>query len=411
MKNGSVGRRIAFWRERRGFTQGDFGRLMGQSRRWVQDIEGGHRHADPRLSVLQRAADVLHVPLKALLIDPSAEDTTSMPVPAEVAAILHVLDRHDLLTGALDIDRDPPSNDALQRSLTYCCQAFQACHYTAINRELPPLIVDSHRALAAAPADSVRNAQSTLSRVYQLVASFLQKFGESVVVPAAVAADRALVAAEQAQDPIAIAAASRRVAKSLSSQGRPESAQTFAVAATRRLAGDLSAQGPLGLSTLGMLFLNAATAASHQERNQHTATMASDFLEEAAELARQQGGDRDEDWTMFGPTNVGLHRVDVLVRFEDGWSALNAASDLTDAAVRSLTHERRAQHLTTMARAYLLARQKDEAANALIQAEALAPQEVHRRPETVALVRDVVGVTEFPSHSLRSLASRCGLPA
>jgi transcriptional regulator with XRE-family HTH domain len=57
MDTSGIGRRIAHWRDRRGYTQTDFGQLMGQTKRWVQDLEGGKRQQDPRLSVLVRAAD------------------------------------------------------------------------------------------------------------------------------------------------------------------------------------------------------------------------------------------------------------------------------------------------------------------------------------------------------------------
>ncbi|MGW9209271.1 helix-turn-helix domain-containing protein [Embleya sp. NPDC055664] len=61
MDGSGIGRRIAYWRARRGLTQSEFGILMSQSRRWVQDLEGGHRQSDPRISVVERAAQVLHV--------------------------------------------------------------------------------------------------------------------------------------------------------------------------------------------------------------------------------------------------------------------------------------------------------------------------------------------------------------
>ncbi|MFD7335214.1 helix-turn-helix domain-containing protein [Streptomyces violascens] len=85
-----IGRRIAYWRDRRGFTQADFGRLMGQATRWVQDLEGGQRQRDPRLSVLVRAANVLRVPLEQLLsltarwLRPRARGTRSPSEPQPV---------------------------------------------------------------------------------------------------------------------------------------------------------------------------------------------------------------------------------------------------------------------------------------------------------------------------------------
>ncbi|MFB7916646.1 hypothetical protein [Streptomyces sp. NPDC056061] len=64
-----------------------------------------------------------------------------------------------------------------------------------------------------------------------------------------------------------------------------------------------------------------------------------------------------------------------------------------------------------MARAQLLARRKESAAESLIEAVRLAPEEVIGRRSTVDLVADVVAVTPVPGSGLRRLAVRCGLPA
>lgn len=404
-----IGRRIAYWRDRRGFTQADFGRLMGRTRRWVQDLEGGHRQQDPRLSVLIRAAEVLRVPLEDLLADRS-EEGSSTAAPTEAAAVLNVMDRHDVLSGTLDPDAAPLSPEVLRRRLAYCCEAFQACHYTVLGKHLPSLVAEAHRALAAAPAARC-GLYGFHSRVYQLTASFLHKYGEATRVQAAVAAERALVSAERAADPVAIGAASRRVAKSMLSQGRGPAATAFALAAATRLADDLRSCGPVGLSTLGMLYLNAAVAASDDGRSSRTVRTATALVDEAADVARQQGADLNADWTAFGPTNVAIHRVDVLVRAEDGWSALEAANSLEGEAVTGLAKERRAQHHISMARAQLLTRRKSAAVESLVEAHGLAPEEVRARPSSVRLVKDVLEVHARPGEALRRLARECGLRA
>lgn len=224
-------------------------------------------------------------------------------------------------------------------------------------------------------------------------------------------ADRALAAAERSGDPVAIGAASRRVAKSLAYQQQPEAAAEFAVGAARRLTGALGNSGAIGLSTLGMLYLNAAIATAAMERSAATVQQAADHVAEAGEVAARQGADLDEDYTQFGPTNVGLHRVDVLARFEDGWSALEASDSLDASAVAGLSKERQAQHLISMARAALLTRRKDDAARSLVEAAQLAPEEVVGRQSTVDLIADVLGATAVPGWELRKLAVRCGLPA
>ncbi|MET9679784.1 helix-turn-helix domain-containing protein [Streptomyces coeruleorubidus] len=404
MDTPEIGRRIAYWRERRGFTQTDFGQLMGQTKRWVQDIEGGKRQQDPRLSVLVRAADVLRIPLEQLLTDSQPEPPAGSVPPTGALDVIDALYRPAL-------DAEPPSLTALQRRLIYCCEAFQACHYGALARELPPLIAGAGQAAHNAPAGAQSEAQAVLSRVYQLVTSYLHKYGEPTAIPAALAADRALVAAERSGDPVQVGAAARRVTKSLVYQQRPEAAVDFAMAAARRLEGGLVEQGPLGLSTLGMLYLSAALAASSQERTTARVRAATDFVVAAAGVAERQGADLNEDWTMFGPTNVGLHRVDMLLRFEDGWSALEAAGELSPDALDNLTRERQAGHHVAMARASLLTRRKEDAVKELLEADRLAPEEVRGRPDTVNLVKDVIGATPNPGSELRALAQRCGLRA
>lgn len=377
---------------------------MGQTKRWVQDIEGGKRQQDPRLSVLVRAAEVLRVPLEQLLTDsPPAPPAGSGP-PTEALAVI------DALYGPA-ADAEPPTLGALHQRLVYCCEAFQACHYATLARELPGLIIGAGQAAHSAPVGSQSEAQAVLSRVYQLVTSYLHKYGESTAIQAALAADRALVAAERSGDPVQIGAAARRVAKSLVYQQRPHVAVEFATDAARRLSGGLVERGALGLSTLGMLYLSAALAASSEERTTARVRAAGGYVDEAADVAKRQGVDLNEDWTMFGPTNVGLHRVDMLIRFEDGWSALEAADDLDPQALGKMTRERQAGHHVAMARASLLTRRKDEAAKELLEANKLAPEEVQGRPDTVSLVKDVVGATPNPGGELRALAERCGLRA
>lgn len=324
--------------------------------------------------------------------------------PVEALAVIDVLYHND------DEDGDPPPLAELRRRLTYCCEAFQACHYGALGRDLPALIVRSRQSAARAGAEA-SEAHALLSRVLQLTASFLHKYGPATAVQAAVVADRALAAAERSGDAVAIGSASRRVAKSLTYQQQPRAAVDFAIGAARRLSTELEASGPLGLSTLGMLYLSAAVAAASLDRSTAAVRQASEHVDQAAEVADQQGADLDEDYTMFGPTNVGLHRVDVLTRFEDGWSAIEAADGLEGEALHGLSKERQAQHLITMARAQLLTRRKETAADSLIEAARLTPEEVIGRQSTVALVADVVGATPVPGGDLRRLAARCGLPA
>lgn len=303
-----------------------------------------------------------------------------------------------------------PPLPALARRVAFCGTAYQACHYGALGRELATLLP-----LAQAVADSASpgavEAHVLLSRTLQLTASFLHKYGAATATQAAIVADRALAAAERSGDPVAIGAAARRVVRSLTRQAHPDAAREFAVGTARRLAPELERRGPVGLSTLGMLYLNAVLSASGSGRSPAAVHQAAEHVGEAGDAAARQGADLNAGYTSFGPTNVRLHEVDIAVRFEDGWGALRVAERLPTAAVDGLTRERRARHLATMARAQLLTRQKDAAAVSLVTAAQLAPEEITSRAPSVALVEDVLGAHAQPPAALRDLARRCGLPA
>jgi transcriptional regulator with XRE-family HTH domain len=91
MDTSGIGRRIAYWRERRRMTQADFGALLGKSRRWVQDLEGGQRQSDPRLSVLEGAARILSVRLEDLLSSTPVRSELECVDAAELTAIRETL--------------------------------------------------------------------------------------------------------------------------------------------------------------------------------------------------------------------------------------------------------------------------------------------------------------------------------
>jgi transcriptional regulator with XRE-family HTH domain len=60
-----TGERIAYHRKRLGLSQVEFAGLIGRSDSWVSQVERGVRAVD-RLSVLQKVADVLSVPVDEL---------------------------------------------------------------------------------------------------------------------------------------------------------------------------------------------------------------------------------------------------------------------------------------------------------------------------------------------------------
>src|SRR5437588_9677985 len=62
---GAIGENVAFHRRRLGLSQVEFAGLVGRSESWVSQVERGVRAVD-RMSVLQKVADVLSVPVAEL---------------------------------------------------------------------------------------------------------------------------------------------------------------------------------------------------------------------------------------------------------------------------------------------------------------------------------------------------------
>ena len=72
--------------------------------------------------------------------------------------------------------------------------------------------------------------------------------------------------------------------------------------------------------------------------------VARDLLHEGHDVARQLGYDGNECFTAFGPTNVYLHQVAVLLDLGDGAGAVQAAQHITPEGLNRLPKERRANY-------------------------------------------------------------------
>ncbi|MEV4438102.1 helix-turn-helix domain-containing protein [Streptomyces sp. NPDC049577] len=406
------GRRVAYWRTRRRLSQHSFAALMGKSVRWVQDLEGGHRQADPQLSIVQLAALRLGVSVDRLLHDPAV----LCPSASEVEAVRAALHRHDVLTGWSGTCAEAAPVAAVRRALVHARDGFQAGHFAQLGAQLPALLVDATRAAGHYEGEERRQAFRLLSLTLELVEAAAVKWGDSEL--AVTAGQRAVAAAERSEDPVIMASAARHLADALTHHGQPQAAVEFATAAAGRLQADLLQCGADGLSVLGMLWLKAsmAQAAAAEADDRQPAALARavpDLLDQADEHAARLGTDDNRLWTAFGPTNVALYRVAAHVQLREGEQALAVAADIPDAALAGLPRERRAHLLTDRAHAETQAGLRAEAVDTLLEAERLAPEEVACRPRTKALVEDLrlLGTGNAGAEGrLRALAARCGLP-
>jgi hypothetical protein len=166
-------------------------------------------------------------------------------------------------------------------------------------------------------------------------------------------------------------------------------------------------RGPATASVYGMHHLIAAEVAARA--GQHAVALA--HLDEAGQVA-DHTGECAGDGFGFGPTNVGIWRMAILVTLGDGPAALTLPPGFRLDALSSGNRHRRAFYFIDRSRALLQGRGREsEAAAALYQAEAIAPQQVGVSDEAHVAVRTLLARPRFGRDSrLRGLANRVGIP-
>ncbi len=401
MDDSELGRRIAYWRERRGMTQQLFADRIGRSKSWVEKAEAGLRSAG-RLSVLETVCEVLRIDLPVLIGRELSRDNGQCLDNAEVEAIRAAMERYEGIAATLGAaGADPPGLDSLRRSVDYLWCAFDAANYDAVGRSLPAVIGDSQRAHAAhGSPESAR----LLAEAYQVTASTARKLGEFDL--AWVAGDRGIPVAEESGDRLLTATGAFRVANALLAVGRVQAAYDLNVTVADRLEPDLA--GPAELSVFGTMLLQAAVAAARKGDNRGSR----DLVREAREVAERVGSDRDDYHTAFGPVNVGIHRVSALVELGEGGAAVEAAAQIARPGLEALRRERRANHLVDVARGYSQWGKGEDALATLLEAERFAPAEVRCRPMAIATITDLLRRSgSASSAALRQLADRAGAAA
>ncbi len=404
-----IGRRVARWRVRRGLNRRQFADLCGRSLSWVDKVESGERGL-LRLPMLERVAEVLHVSMETPTDTSEVRQARPCLDLFEVAAIRAALQSYQAIGRVFVLPSTeltkPPDLDRLTRQVTYAWTAFQNAHWPLLGRALPRLLTTAQAAVAAYPGtdDEARRARTLLSQAYQVTASTLWKLKEADL--AWLAAERGLVLAEETGDSLLISDAARRVAQALMVMGYYDQALELIRADIQRLEPGRGIGSAAHLSLYGMLFLMGAVIAARTSNH----ASACDLLDEGHSVARQLGYDGNECYTAFGPTNVHLHQVAVLLDLGEGADAVGAARHVTPDDLNRLPKERRASYYLDLARGHSLAGYRDDAISTLLTADSLFPDEIRCRPIAIDLIEGLRRhASGMRSWELEQLAVRAGL--
>ena len=158
----------------------------------------------------------------------------------------------------------------------------------------------------------------------------------------------------------------------------------------------------------GGLLLTAAVAAARQGEE----PVAWELMGEARTGSRLLGSDYADLYSIFGPTNVAIHGVQVAVELRNGRDAVRRSQRVAWDRLPESLLERRGQFLIDTAHGHVMERDDAAAVAILLRADHIAPQEVRLSPDVHDLARTMLARERSgAAPGLRDLAGRLGLAA
>jgi tetratricopeptide (TPR) repeat protein len=303
-------------------------------------------------------------------------------------------------------DLDPTPVADLARRVQLAWELRQRADYDALGDLLPDLLGQAEFGPSVLESDDERErATRAVVHTYNAASSYLRRVGD--VPLALLAADRAVRAARTIDDPVLVAAALYRLANVLLGAGRVDEARAVALQAA-----DLAAPGKVqtarSLAVWGGLLLTAAVAVARSGQEPE----AWELLGEARAGSRMLGTDHADIYSIFGPTNVAIHGVQVAVELHNGGDAVRRSTQVDPDQLPPSLAERRGQYLIDLADAHVQEGHDGEAVVTLQRAESVAPQEVRLSGQVHGLLRTLLDRERTgAAPGLRDLAEQVGVAA
>ncbi|MEV1083495.1 helix-turn-helix transcriptional regulator [Streptomyces sp. NPDC050211] len=375
-----VGQKVKYYRRKNGNrTQAAIAGLCGITERYLQQIEAGQKV--PSADVLSRLAAELGVPIAALLVEDRIEES-AIPLTAAPAVARALMGCDRPRSSA------PASPAELRERVEQAWRTWQSSkdRFTAAARVLPDLIGDVEHAVRVTRTGNNPEARREVLRVaadlYGLLRSYCRRAGRldlSLMV-----ADRAIRAAEDADDPVRIAAAQWNLGHVLLSHSEPgavEEAKEVALRAVEQLheapvtAESKAVEGALEL---------VAVVSDARRRQWWEARRR---LEQRAAALAEQVGEGNVQWTVFGPTNVAMHAMSIEMLAGEASEGLRVADQIDTHGLPS--RERRFTFGLELARCHDLRREDAAVLVHLLDLEEIAPEDLARNPLAHNMILDL----------------------
>ncbi|MFC9431840.1 helix-turn-helix domain-containing protein [Streptomyces sp. NPDC056987] len=400
-----LGDRVKRYRRATGRSQPVIAGLCGISERYLSLIEGNKKV--PSVDVLSRLAAELGVPIGALLNDIVTTGPTEPTVPNEAVPDI----ARALMGYGRPVGKKTPAVPVvdLRERVESAWRNWQSSktRFTDAEATLPALISDVEHAIRihrnGADTTTRRDVLRAAADLYGLLRSYCRRAGRLDL--SLMAADRAIRAAEEADDPLRLAGAQWNLGHVLLSDerdGAVEEAKEVALTAVEQCKNTAPTPGLTAVT--GALELVAVVADARQRRWWE----ARQRLESRAAVLGEQAGEGNIQRTVFGPTNVALHAMSIEMLAGEAAEALRLADQVDTSVLPSL--ERRFTFGLEVARCHDL-RGEDAAVYVhLLGLEELAPEDLKRNAHAIALVTSLLGrVRPTYRDQVASLANRLGV--
>jgi transcriptional regulator with XRE-family HTH domain len=394
-----IGDRIAIYRRRRGISQTVLAGLVGRSESWLSQVERGTRSVD-RLSVLIDIAKALHVDVVVLTGQPFSLGPNGSPELDRLGTIRTALLEARLVEPAVPGEVDLT---ALTEAAHEVHSLYQAARYRDAAALVPLLIRHGEQTVASTSSNDQQRAEVALSEIYAATAAILSRVGATEL--ASLAADRCISHARLAgREDLALMGLYRLSQASLRA-GRSEDAHRLAASAATQIANQTDI-GPELASLQGGLVLTSVIAAARADDRRDTLLR----LRQAETIANQVGGDRNDYWTAFGPTNVRLHATSAAVELGDPDDAIRQGETVDPNNFGEGLLGRRCQVHIDLAWAYAQRRNDPAAVLSLLEAERFAPEVLRFNVTARELIRECLRRERRSAiPHLRGLAERTGV--
>jgi transcriptional regulator with XRE-family HTH domain/tetratricopeptide (TPR) repeat protein len=254
---------------------------------------------------------------------------------------------------------------------------FRGCHYVDLAARLPELITTAE---ATHQEVGDRGSATVVAQAYNLATRALIKLDASGLEW--ISADRAVHAAMDAGDPLAVAEAQRLLGSACRRAGHHDRAQTLTLAAADQLDIGGNHAEPQHLALYGVLMCSAGYAAARAGDRDR----AVDLLNEADTIAGRLSDHPVRLRALVA--NVVSHRVSAEYVLGNAGSALRHAQAAQLALFPDT--ERRARFLVDVALCFAQWDKPDRALHTLLTAERTAPDEVRTRATVRRLVTDLL---------------------